>query len=301
MSLSPTHETWLRRVATLHQWSRGGERAPHKPLLLLYAIGRLEQTGQASVSFTEAEEPLRRLLEEFGPPRKTSPGYPFHHLASDGLWTVTMPASGESPGSDLRKLRAGAVGSLAADFATALERDPALLGGVVRTLLDSNFPASLHEDILSATGIDLEPAEALTLVPRRRRDPAFRELVLLAYEQRCAVCGYDGQLLREAVGIDAAHIRWWAENGPDEVENGVALCALHHKLFDRGAIGITEANAVAVSAHFVGRGTAAVDLVVALAGRALLAPQSGQPRPHPSHCSWHRAQVFRGPARQASR
>ncbi|MHB1445630.1 MAG: HNH endonuclease [Acidimicrobiales bacterium] len=67
----------------------------------------------------------------------------------------------------------------------------------------------------------------------RRRDPAFREQVLLAYEYRCAFCGFDGQLGREAVAIDAAHVRWWAAAGPDDVANGLALCSLHHKLFDR--------------------------------------------------------------------
>ena len=81
--MSLEENPWLRRVSAIDHWSRGGERAPHKPLLLLYAIGRLQQTGSASVSFDEAEAPLRRLLEEFGPPRRTSPGYRFHYLTSD--------------------------------------------------------------------------------------------------------------------------------------------------------------------------------------------------------------------------
>ena len=54
--------------------------------------------------------------------------------------------------------------------------------------------------------------------------------MLLAYEYRSAICGLDGQLFRQAVGIDAAHIRWWAADGPDEVGNALALCSLHHKL-----------------------------------------------------------------------
>jgi len=37
------------------------------------------------VSFADAEADLGRLLEKFGPPRHTSPGYPFHHLTTDGL------------------------------------------------------------------------------------------------------------------------------------------------------------------------------------------------------------------------
>jgi putative restriction endonuclease len=184
-----------------------------------------------------------------------------------------------------------------------LEHDSRLFGSVVRAILDANFPATMHQDILDATGIALETVElAEAKVPpqgQRRRDPAFRERVLLAYEYRCAVCGYDGQLLREAVGIDAAHVRWWAAAGPDEVANGIALCSLHHKLFDRGAIGLTAGHSVAVSSHLLGRSPAADALVLSFVGKPLLAPQAGQPRPHATHVAWHSREVFRTPARQA--
>ena len=42
------------------------------------------------------------------------------------------------------------------------------------------------------------------------------------------------------IAADAAHIRWHAHGGPDEVPNGLALCALHHRLFDHGAITMRE-------------------------------------------------------------
>jgi putative restriction endonuclease len=120
-------------------------------------------------------------------------------------------------------------------------------------------------------GISLEPAE-LTEYPLpmrtrgRRRDPAFRELALVAYEYRCPLCGYDGQLQREAVGIDAAH--WWAAEEPDEVANGVAACSFHHKLLDRGAIDLTGDRKLAVSTHFIGRSPMADTLVLSLIDRA---------------------------------
>jgi hypothetical protein len=34
------------------------------------------------------------------------------------------------------------------------------------------------------------------------------------------------------VGIEAAHVRWFAFDRPDALDNGLALCALDHKLFD---------------------------------------------------------------------
>lgn len=186
-----------------------------------------------------------------------------------------------------------------------MEGDPRLFAGVVRAILDANFPTTLHEDILDANGIALETAE-LAEVPvpagevKRRRDPAFRERILLAYKYQCAVCGYDGQLQRETVGIDAAHIRWWAAEGPDDVGNGIAACSIHHKLLDRGAIGLTAEHKLAVSAHFIARGQMADILVISLVGRPLLRPQPGHPRAAAEHIAWHTSEVFRGPARQVS-
>lgn len=68
------------------------------------------------------------------------------------------------------------------------------------------------------------------------------------------MCGYDGQLGGESVGLDAAHVRWWAFDGPDTVDNALCLCSLHHKLLDRGVVGIDAKNQVAVSARFRGAG-----------------------------------------------
>jgi putative restriction endonuclease len=122
-------------------------------------------------------------------------------------------------------------------------------------------------------------------------------MVLVAYEYRCAMCGYDGRLGNEAVGLDAAHLRWWAFEGPDTVDNSLCLCSMHHKLLDRGVIGIGAGNSVTVSARFVGRGRTAEALVLELLGRPLLEPQRGQPPPALAHIEWHHSQVFSGPAR----
>ncbi|HUR18922.1 MAG TPA: HNH endonuclease [Acidimicrobiales bacterium] len=297
-------DDWLRRIAGIRQWVRRGERAPHKPLLLLYAMGRLQRTGSTEVAYVEAEPALDELLRDFGPPgRKTSPAYPFHHLQSDGLWAVASPGGSDSdPGANPGRLRrAGAIGRLSADFETALLTDPRLLVLAARLLLDANFPESLHADICSLVGLDLEAVEVQAVRERaaslRRRDPHFRDAVLVAYEYCCAMCGYDGRLGTEAVGLDAAHVRWWAFEGPDTVDNALCLCSFHHKLFDRGAVGIGDDHTVDVSARFVGRGRAAEVFVLDLLGKPLHEPQRGQALPALDHVQWHRGQVFSGPPR----
>jgi hypothetical protein len=74
----------------------------------------------------------------------------------------------------------------------------------------------------------------------RRRSSGWPERVLSAWDRHCAFCSYDGQRGSAAVGIEAAHVRWYNIDGPDELDNGLALCALDHKLFDRGDLALTE-------------------------------------------------------------
>jgi putative restriction endonuclease len=76
----------------LNTWRQGDQRPPHKPLLVLSALGRWQQ-GKAEVTFLEAEPDLTALLREFGPPRKSDhPEQPFWRLKNDGVWSVQVPA-----------------------------------------------------------------------------------------------------------------------------------------------------------------------------------------------------------------
>ena len=265
-------------------------------------MGRLQRTGSAEVTYVEAEPVLVQLLRDFGSPgRTTSPAYPFHHLQSDGLWTLTSSGGTDLGANAGRLRRAGAAGRLSPDFESALRADPRLLVLAARFLLDANFPESLHVDICSLVGLDLEAVEVQAVRERtaslRRRDPHFRYAVLVAYEYRCAMCGYDGRLGTEAVGLDAADVRWWAFEGPDTIDNSLCLCSFHHKLLDRGVVGIGDDHTVEVSTRFVGRGRAAEVFVLELLGPPLQQPQRGQAPPALDHVQRHRPGLFRTSAR----
>lgn len=173
---------------------------------------------------------------------------------------------------------------------------------MARVLLGLRFPPSLHGELCEAVGLELEPAETEPLAAggRRHRDRRMRELVLTAYEYQCAFCGYDGRNGAVPAGLEAAHVRWWAFDGPDEVDNGVCLCALHHKLFDKGVLGVGDGHRILVSQHFVGRSATAREHVTGLAGRTLIGPQPGTRPIAEAHRSWHTEQVFHGTPRPAS-
>lgn len=293
---------WVERTARLRQWTRSGTRAPHKPLLFLYALSRFQQDSDDELRYSAVEEDLRGLLTEYGPGNRTTPAYPFHHLVSDGVWEVRTEHGPGSPGTGVKDLRAtGATGRLAPGLRAALRREPSLLPRIARVLLDLNFPPSLHGELCEAVGLELEVAETAPLsAARRQRDRRMREMVLTAYEYRCAFCGYDGRIGAVPVGLEAAHVRWWAFDGPDEVENGLCLCSLHHKLFDKGVLGLGPGHRILVSQNFVGHSTAARAHVVTLSGRPLIGPQPGAGPVADAHRSWHTAQVFHGSPRPAT-
>ena len=83
-------EAIIQKFETLNLWQRAGERAPHKPLLVLYAIRRLLLDGVRLIPYSEIDENLGRLLKEFGPRRsRHGTQYPFWRLRNDNVWEVT--------------------------------------------------------------------------------------------------------------------------------------------------------------------------------------------------------------------
>jgi len=288
-----TREKLLRKVSEVSVWKKGDERAPHKPLLILYALGKL-LGGENEIRFKDFYEPFKHLLQEFGPSRKSyHPEFPFWYLRSEEFWEIEpstgwmMKKGGLSPSkSDL--LSREAVGRFVPAVQHLVLREPDLPGEVVSLVLNNHFPDSIHQDILEATHLD----QLQTAKPKR--DPKFREEVLRVYSYRCAVCGFDLRLDNTPLALDAAHIRWHQANGPSIVSNGLALCALHHKLFDRGAFSLSETLTIEVSARVNGTG-GLVECLTRFNSISITLPNVRSARPDPDFLRWHRKEVFHLP------
>lgn len=289
----------LRLFDSIAVWKRGGERAPHKPLLALLALAKCLNNGHRMMRYEEVERELRKVLEAFGPPRQCChTEYPFWRLQNDHLWTVTPlgPLQSVKGNSDPKKselLKWRAEGGFPSPLYTALKSDPSLAREVAQRLLTAHFPESIHADILNAVG--LPPVETRGLV--WPRDAEFRSLVIRAYQHRCAVCGYDIRLANADLGVEAAHIKWHQAGGPDVVSNGLCLCVLHHRVFDRGAIGISTAGRLLVSEEV--HGSRGLDeWLLRFEGKPLSKPQRTDYNPKPDFVAWHLNEVFRAPARE---
>ncbi|HEX5566063.1 MAG TPA: HNH endonuclease [Streptomyces sp.] len=301
-----TGDELLSALAGLRRASVGGQRAPHKPLLLLWLLGRFAATGGTAVSYAEAEEPVSRMINDYGPPARVShdrAAMPFVHLERT-LWDL-RDADGRPLAHTVSRsgawLRArGAAGRLLPSVERLLA-DHGTLVSAARLLLDLHFTPALDGVILADAGLDL-PAlqeavqeESVRRSPRPGRRPRradFAEEVLQAYAFACAMCGYDGALGRNPVGLEAAHVRWHSQGGPDELRNAVALCALHHALFDLGALGLTPGLRIRVSPRYTARSRVgrAVD---ALDGTALARPRPGRPAVDEVFVAWHDRAVFK--------
>jgi putative restriction endonuclease len=90
-------------------------------------------------------------------------------------------------------------------------------------------------DATTAGEIALRRRYITTEVQQRVHQRTFRERVLKAYQEQCAICRLKHQEL-----LEAAHIL--PDNDPRGepiVSNGLALCNLHHAAYDRNILGVT--------------------------------------------------------------
>lgn len=289
----------LDAIDKLKVWSRRGERAPHKPLLLLFALGRLQRGEPDRIAFSELYEPLSKLLIEYGPARKsTHPEYPFWHLQTDGLWKVEasepirVHAARSNPTAN-ELIRAGATGRFPSKVRARLLRAPSFIKQAAMHVMSAHFPTSLHTDILASVGLDADAASAVS----RRRDPSFRDRVLRLYEFRCSVCELDLRLGSSTALLEAAHIRWYQANGPDVEQNALALCVIHHKAFDLGAFTAEPDGTLLVSDLVNGSSAQVNEIMLRHHGSRLRSPQRPNMRPSEEFLAWHQREVFKGSPR----
>ena len=158
---------------------------------------------------------------------------PFVHLERE-LWDL-RDGLGRPIGPDAPERRGWltdheAVGRLRPEVEQLLS-GRGTLAAAARLLLDRHFTPLLADLICAEVDLDLAdlnaaaPLETIR-IRRRPRRSGFAEEVLRAYAYQCAMCGFDGALGRTPVGIEAACVRWHSQDGPDDVANGLALCAL---------------------------------------------------------------------------
>ena len=240
-------------------------------------------------------------------------------MRNDGIWEIdrpelvtTNPVSGDAHASSL--IRQDIHGGLLEKDYVVLKGNPRLAKRIAESVLDAHFPDSYRDDILQATGIDTflnriprseekgegelgeadQPAYEFELSRRLKRDPGFRPAVLGAYREQCAVCAFDVRVAGKSIAVEAAHIHWHADAGPGRVCNGLALCSLHHRLFDRGAFTLSADDLRILVAQDAGGEGSNESLRRFERMRPMVLPRDAHEWPAPQYLRWHHREVFRG-------
>ena len=117
----------------------------------------------------------------------------------------------------------------------------------------------------------------------------FRVRVADAYGHRCAMTGE-----KTFPVLQAAHIRAFSEDGPNELSNGLLLRSDVHTLFDAGYLTVTDDLRMEVSSHLRDDWHNGKEYY-ALHGRTLaVMPDNVALRPRREFLDWHHEHVFRG-------
>ncbi|MFD7309243.1 HNH endonuclease [Promicromonospora sp. NPDC059942] len=125
---------------------------------------------------------------------------------------------------------------------------------------------------------------ALRLAKERLHQPAFRTRVIIAYGTQCAICELKyGSLLDAAHIIPDSH-----ERGVPTVNNGLALCKIHHAAYDQNMLGVTPDYEVRISRDILEKvdGPMLRHGLQEMHGRTIQLPQRSADRPSAEFLAW---------------
>ena len=135
---------------------------------------------------------------------------------------------------------------------------------------------------------ETEPDRPLRLIRGRLGQGAFRALVTDAYTRRCAISGE-----RTLPTLEAAHIKPYAESGPNRTENGLLLRSDLHRLFDAGYVTVTPERRIEVSRRIKEEFKNGRDYYRYHGSRLEVEPRDPSEKPDSGYLGWHNEHVFR--------
>jgi hypothetical protein len=164
-----------------------------------------------------------------------------------------------------------------------------------RELLGEQFPRPIEEEQgagqLDPTSLDLSGKQTETQAVQTVRlgQAFFRSAVLASYNDQCCICLMPCREL-----LIASHIVPWAARADLRLDprNGLCLCALHDKAFDRGLISVDGEFHILVSRRIETHLPHPLidSLFLQLRGSSIHRPEKFEP--DPLHLEFHRSTIY---------
>ncbi|RCW83224.1 HNH endonuclease [Phyllobacterium bourgognense] len=152
-----------------------------------------------------------------------------------------------------------------------------------------------EEQLLVVTppyGFAEDPPESVErdriLTSRAFRDRVFSQLVVRAYNMKCAMTGISLQAPDGSFEMEGAHIKPVEDGGPDSLNNGIPLLQSIHWMFDNGLIAIGSEYQILKSSRYH---EPKIDGLLNESGKITL-PKNSCHFPHPEFLRYHREHIF---------
>jgi putative restriction endonuclease len=221
------------------------------------------------------------------------PEQPFLFLRNDGFWNLHFPAGTPERARvipNVTSLRDSAChASLDPDLYQRLA-DPELRAELTGVILNQWWPETIQADLITRLGLETRETGAMASRRSAIRSAEFRIRVLENYRHKCTMCGFAVLLNGQPFGLEAAHIRAIQFKGPDQVDNGFALCRIHHVLFDRGAVSVDDDQKVILSQKLIVQDDELFRSITSSRGKRIAKAVNTEPKRE--YMRWHRSQVF---------
>lgn len=236
--------TWYK---SLKSFKSNNKVSFNKPLTILFALASVYK-GNRWIDFESDGDSLNNFLSTFSKfNTDTSCLYPLWRLRNDNkddlIFWLTSPNdlevnnSGDIKISEAKekKFKAG----FSEEFYTWLRAEPWRCMNFIEKIIDATFTETYEELILNELQLFDQPIPQKTgqlILPENKttRDPNFRNIILTAFDNRCAFCDLKVLLSNKPIAMEAAHIKWKAYGGLCSSNNGLCLCPTHHTTLDLG-------------------------------------------------------------------
>lgn len=308
---------YIKCFSKLHRATVSGDKAPHKPILLLSIIQLIEnKTIAENKIFITSElvatfKDLWHLLVH-NPKFTDNFSLPFFHLRSEGFWRLHTYSGKELILSSSHSIRSFAQLKETIAFACF---DAPLFSLLFATEARALLKQTLLQVYFSAIDLNLlQPSRTLfgtienqilkedSTVYKRQieeaddeeifiRSGVFKKVIPAIYDNTCCVTKMKVISTFNIQMIDACHIKPFSVSHDDTITNGISLCPNMHRAFDRGLLSLDDNYRVVVSDSF--NETDNAYSLKQYAGMQIHLPKEIHYLPHIENLAWHREHIFK--------